>query len=248
MKTNQLLYKTMGGMMIAAAMLLGASSAFAQVKIGTNPTTIDPANNLEVEAANNKKVSANKTTGTLKVENKPLAAATDSIVTRGADGELHQMSTARLLEQQNIAVTIFEGTLNSTQAIPVIVANNTLDQRINLTPRPGYAGVWDAVNKQITLPSDGYYHFEAGISCLGTGPGGSSVLVTRIFIGGSVAPFDYNYAPISSAFGVSGSQAWSGEYTSGTKVSMNGYISQNTASPAYPANCTSGYFNVTKVK
>jgi hypothetical protein len=71
------------------------------VKIGTNPTTISPNSNLEVEATNNKKVIVDKGTGTLKVENKPLAAQTDSLVTRGADGELHQMSPSRLITQQN---------------------------------------------------------------------------------------------------------------------------------------------------
>jgi hypothetical protein len=247
MKTKLLFSKTIFASIFVTATLLGPA-AFAQVKIGTAPTVIGVNSNLEVEATNNKKVIVDKTTGTLKVENKPLAAAEDSIVTRGTDGELHQMSSTRLLEQQKIPITIFEGTLNSNQSIPVIVTNNSLDQRINLIPRAGYASVWNASTKQVTLPSDGYYHFEAGISCLGTGPGGSSVLVTRIFIGSSVAPYDYNYAPISSAFGVSGSQVWSGVYTAGTTVSMNGYISQNTASPAFPANCTSGYFNITKVK
>ncbi len=234
--------------MFATAMTMSISSAFAQVKIGTAPTVIGANSNLEVQGTNNKKVIVDKATSTLKVENKPLAAAEDSVVTRGTDGELHQISSKRLLEQQNIPITIFEGTLNNNQAIPVIVTNNSLDQRIDLTPRPGYAGVWNASTKQVTLPSDGYYHFEAGISCLGTGPGGSSVLVTRIFIEGYVAPYDYNYAPIASDFGVSGSQVWSGMYTAGTTVSMNGYISKRTIDPAYPANCTSGYFNVTKVK
>ena len=40
----------MGAVMIAAVMLLGSSSAFAQVKIGTNPTTIAAGSALEVEA------------------------------------------------------------------------------------------------------------------------------------------------------------------------------------------------------
>jgi len=248
MNKKQILFKALVPALFAAALLFNSSESFAQVKIGSNPTVINAANNLEVEAINNKKVITDKTTGTLKVENKPLATITDSIVTRGADGELHQISASRLLEQQNIPITVFEGTLNSTQTIPVIVSQNSLDQRYNLTPRPGYSAVWDATTKQVTLPSDGYYHFEAGVSCLGTRPGGSSVLVTRIFIGASVAPFEFNYAPISSAFGVSGSQIWSGVYTNGTKVSMNGYINPITASPAYPANCTSGYFNITKVK
>lgn len=38
--------------MIAAAMLLGTSSAFAQVKIGDNPTTINAGSALEIESTN----------------------------------------------------------------------------------------------------------------------------------------------------------------------------------------------------
>ena len=247
MKTKQLLVKALTGTMFAVALLF-SSSSFAQVKIGTNPTTIGTSSNLEIEATNNKKIVGDKATGTLRIENKPLAAIEDSVVMRGADGELHQISSKRLLEQLKIPVTIFEGTLNTNQTVPVIVSQNSLDQRINLTPRPGYATIWDAATKQVTLPSDGYYRFEAGMSCIGSGPGGTSVLVTRIWIGSSVSPFDFNYGPISSAFGVSGFQLWSGEYVSGTKVSMNGYINPVNAGPGYPATCNSGYFNITKVK
>lgn len=247
MKTKQQLSKAISAAMLAAALFFGSSAVFAQVKIGTNPTTIGTSSNLEIEATNNKKILTDKTTGTLKVENKPLAATADSIVTRGTDGELHQISAQRLLDQQKIPVTIFQGTLIGSQTAPIIVSQNSLDQRINLTPRPGYSAVWDATNKQITLPADGYYHFEAGISCIGSGPGATSVLVTRIWIGAAVSPFDFNYAPISTNFGASGSQLWSGNYVAGTKVSMNVYINPINGSPGYPASCSAGYFNVTKV-
>lgn len=52
MKTKQFIYKTMGAVMIAAVLLLGSSSAFAQVKIGDNPTTIAVGSALELESAN----------------------------------------------------------------------------------------------------------------------------------------------------------------------------------------------------
>ncbi|TDE14428.1 hypothetical protein [Dyadobacter psychrotolerans] len=68
MKKNQFIYKTMGAIMIAAAMVLGSSTAFAQVKIGTNPTTIDATKNLEVEASTaGRKVSVDKTTGQVTI-------------------------------------------------------------------------------------------------------------------------------------------------------------------------------------
>lgn len=55
---------------VALAILLMSSSAvFAQVKIGTNPTSIDPANNLEVEASTTgRKTSIDKTTGQVTVK------------------------------------------------------------------------------------------------------------------------------------------------------------------------------------
>ncbi len=69
---------------------------YAQVKIGSNPTTITANKNLEVEATNGKKVSANKDNGIVYIENKPNAVATDSVVMRASNGEVRQMSVARL--------------------------------------------------------------------------------------------------------------------------------------------------------
>jgi hypothetical protein len=48
--------------------LVASSVSFAQVKIGTNPTTIDPNNNLEVEASTpGRKTAINKTTGQVTI-------------------------------------------------------------------------------------------------------------------------------------------------------------------------------------
>lgn len=72
MKT-QILFSKISGVKItsalfAAALLLGASSAFAQVKIGTNPTTIEPNSNLEVEASTaGRKTKIDKTTGQVSI-------------------------------------------------------------------------------------------------------------------------------------------------------------------------------------
>jgi hypothetical protein len=60
--------KTISAAMLAAALLLGASAAFAQVKIGTNPTTIGASNNLEVEASTTgRKTSVDKVTGQVTI-------------------------------------------------------------------------------------------------------------------------------------------------------------------------------------
>lgn len=96
MTTKQLLSKALGSSMFVATLLFGSSAVFAQVKIGTNPTTIGSASSLEVEAANNSKVWVQKNSGTLQVENKPLALSSDSIVTRASNGQLRQISLKRL--------------------------------------------------------------------------------------------------------------------------------------------------------
>jgi hypothetical protein len=68
MKTKQLLPKTFYAVMLGAAMLLGSSNVFAQVKIGTNPTTIEPNSNLEVEASTaGRKTKVDKTTGQVTI-------------------------------------------------------------------------------------------------------------------------------------------------------------------------------------
>ncbi|WP_026632812.1 tail fiber domain-containing protein [Dyadobacter alkalitolerans] len=54
MKTKQLLPKAFYAVTLGAGILLGSSNAFAQVKIGTNPTTITPNSNLDVEGVSNR--------------------------------------------------------------------------------------------------------------------------------------------------------------------------------------------------
>src|SRR3989337_1301960 len=64
MKANRLILK-----FLFAILVLFSTAASAQVKIGTNPTTIDPNNNLEVEASTpGRKTSVNKTTGQVTIK------------------------------------------------------------------------------------------------------------------------------------------------------------------------------------
>lgn len=95
MKTNSLA-KILSAATVVA--LLSASSAFAQVKIGTNPTTIGANNNLEVEATNNKKVIVHKDNGTVVIENTPSGALTDSVLTVDASGNVREISRVKLLK------------------------------------------------------------------------------------------------------------------------------------------------------
>lgn len=70
MKTQHLSIsqKKVSTALFAAALLLGSSAAFSQVKIGTNPTTIEPNSNLEVEASTpGRKTKIDKTTGQVSI-------------------------------------------------------------------------------------------------------------------------------------------------------------------------------------
>lgn len=72
MKTQHLLSNACGSKVARAlftvVLLTGCSVAFAQVKIGTNPTTIEPNSNLEVEAATpGRKTKIDKTTGQVTI-------------------------------------------------------------------------------------------------------------------------------------------------------------------------------------
>ncbi|MGN7885384.1 tail fiber domain-containing protein [Dyadobacter sp. 22481] len=62
MKTKQLRStKTITSALFAAAMLFSSASVFAQVKIGSNPTTITPNANLDVEGVSNRHTVVMKT-------------------------------------------------------------------------------------------------------------------------------------------------------------------------------------------
>ncbi|WP_291193100.1 hypothetical protein [Dyadobacter sp.] len=72
METKILLFKSsrakITSALLGTALLLGSSAAFAQVKIGTNPTTIEPNSNLEVEASTpGRKMKVDKTTGQVSI-------------------------------------------------------------------------------------------------------------------------------------------------------------------------------------
>ncbi len=75
---------------------LVAFAGQAQLKVGSNPTTLTTNKNLEVEASNGKKINVNKDDGRVFIENKPSASLTDSVVMRYSDGEIRQISMARL--------------------------------------------------------------------------------------------------------------------------------------------------------
>ena len=108
MKTKDLLSKVDGfkktSVLFAATMLLGSSAAFAQVKIGTNPTTIEPGSHLAVEASTpGRKVKVDKTTGQLSI--------TDG--TEGAGKVLTSDATGGSSWQNPLSGAMINGTLGN---------------------------------------------------------------------------------------------------------------------------------------
>lgn len=85
MKTKQFYFKTLVTTAFFAVTILFSFSVFAQVKIGTNPTTIDPNSNLEVEASTaGRKMKVDKTTGQLTIQDGTQAAG--RVFTSDANG------------------------------------------------------------------------------------------------------------------------------------------------------------------
>ncbi|WP_149239713.1 C1q-like domain-containing protein [Dyadobacter sp. 32] len=148
MKTNQLLYKTMGGMMIAAAMLLGASSAFAQVKIGTNPTTIDPANNLEIEASTaGRKTSVDKVTGQVTIKDG----------TEG-DGKVLTSDATGGASWKNVSLKAFAGAkTNVRQNMPQSVGPSIMTPIVFQSEITDPTNSFDPATGAFTVPATGLY-------------------------------------------------------------------------------------------
>ncbi len=113
MKTQHLLFTFSGrkvtGMLVAAVLLFGFSTAFAQVKIGTNPTTIEPNSNLEVEASTpGRKTKIDKTTGQVTI--------TDG--TEGAGKVLTSDAAGGTSWQNPLAPGMINGTLGNLVTVP----------------------------------------------------------------------------------------------------------------------------------
>jgi hypothetical protein len=153
MSQKQLLLKRLRTAAFAAALLLGTSAVFAQVKVGSNPTTINANSNLEVEAANGKKVQVKKDVGTMVIENTPSGALTDSIMTIDATGNVKAMSRTALTAPVAIRPYLrLRGSMPAmTTGANVIVTNLPANLQNKITYTPG--------NGQMRITEAGVYFF-----------------------------------------------------------------------------------------
>lgn len=136
MKRKQLLFKTL----FAAAMLFGSSGAFAQVKIGANPATIDAANNLEVEASTaGRKTSIDKTTGQVTI----------------ADGT---QKAGRVFTSDGNGGGSWQGNLIfAGYATSQSVGEDNAGNVINIISDFDSESAWNNSTKEYTIPEAGYY-------------------------------------------------------------------------------------------
>jgi hypothetical protein len=150
MINTQLLLKKLRTAAFAVALLFGTSAAFAQVKIGTNPTVIDLANNLEVESSTaGNKVSVNKTTGKVMIADGTQASG--NVFTSDANGV---GSWVPNIETAAIA--------NSTISTFIPGGSFAVVQFQNVSLNRG--GNFNLFNGVFTAPSAGIYLVTASIT------------------------------------------------------------------------------------
>jgi len=156
METKILLFKfsraKITSVLFGTALLLGSSAAFAQVKIGTNPTTIEPNSNLEVEASTpGRKMKVDKTTGQVSI--------TDG--TQGAGKVLTSDAAGGTSWQYPLSGAMVNGTTGGNVHITNSAANQYYSGGSITFPKAGTYMVtarWMMPNAATTYPS-GYMAF-----------------------------------------------------------------------------------------
>jgi len=160
--TTQKAIKGLIGATFAAVFFAAApGTAFAQVKIGSNPTVIGPNSNLEVEATGAQKVIVHKSDGTVVIENTPAGATTDRLMSVDAAGNVRALT----LDQVNTPVAtrpylrLKGGVIAPTNGASQTVVNLNPELQSNVTYTPG--------SGQITINESGIYYYAVTAS----GPG-----------------------------------------------------------------------------
>jgi len=234
MKTKQLLNRAF----LAAALLLSSSALFAQVKIGTNPTVIDAANNLEVEGSTaGRKVAIDKVTGKMTIADG--SQGVENILTSDANG----VATWKPAGSIRVDETVFVGEQVGNYTVTDWAATfNAVKDRIPLNVRAGSKPGWDPVNKEYTIQEAGYYRVFGGIHFTGAlaAPQQTNVVV---YLG----PWSAlnQYSNVSSSVGPLLSVFWQGQLAAGAKVTL---WMTNQGVPGSPQNIVTGDSFLTVVK
>jgi hypothetical protein len=231
--------KTIYSALFAAAMLFGTTSAFAQVKIGTNPTTIDPANNLEVEASTaGRKTSINKTTGQVTIADGTQGAG--RILTSDVSGGASWQMPGTLKIDQ----TVFVGRQSGEYLVTTFGGTfDALKDRIPMTAVAGSLPGYDPATKSYVIQESGNYRVFTGAKMVGTlAPPQTADVTVRL------APWQVinTYLNISTVVGPVLSVFWEAYIPAGTRVFL--YVTSNNGGGTdQNVRVTDGYLSIAKL-
>lgn len=144
---------------LIAAFIAVSSGAFAQVKIGTNPTQIETGSNLEVEAsgAGSHKVKVDKTSGQLTIKD-GTEGLNKILISDAVGGASWQLPAA---QNSDVMVSAwYRAPGNTYQALPF---PNTTKLVFNME-QFDKGNNFDIATGQLTAPTSGYYNVHVGFS------------------------------------------------------------------------------------
>jgi hypothetical protein len=164
MKKKPLLSKALRTAFFAGVLLFSCPVLFAQVKIGTNPTVIEPASNLEVEASTTgRKTKVDKTTGQVTIADGTEGAG--KILTSDAAGGASWQAPGNL----QIDKTVFIGRQSGEYLITTWSGTfNDIKDRIPMTVTAGSSPGYDPATKAYIIQQSGNYRVYSGAHMVGT--------------------------------------------------------------------------------
>jgi hypothetical protein len=145
MKTQQHLKKSFISAVFAIAVIFDSSTVFAQLKIGTNPTTIEPSSSLEVEGSTaGRKMKVDKTTGKVSIadgtEGSGKVFTSDAV----GGGSWQATGPSVYMEANNTGSQTVVGASDFNR---LVMPNEVADIGNNYNP----------ATSQFTVPTTGYY-------------------------------------------------------------------------------------------
>jgi hypothetical protein len=150
--------KTIYSALFAAAMLFATSSVFAQVKIGTNPTQMSPAANLEIQASTpGRLLRVDKTTGQVAIVDGTQGEGkiyTSDANGRGSWQTVEEANTSNVVIRAYNSATLVPTGTTYTPPVPLITGSA--------------ASNYDASNGEFTIPVSGFYNYNLSCEVLGT--------------------------------------------------------------------------------
>ncbi|MET7259607.1 hypothetical protein ACWKW6_10020 [Dyadobacter jiangsuensis] len=137
---------------IFALSLTVSSVSFAQVKIGSNPATIDPNNNLEVEASTpGRKTAINKTTGQVTITDGTEGAG--KVLTSDANGGASWQTSG-------VGCASFDAsganTTTPVNNVGVFLPTKLIANSVAYSP----SGAYNSTTGEYTIPENGFYLFH----------------------------------------------------------------------------------------